>query len=263
MRFGRLSLALAAVLAFSAGSVALARTTPPVLPAKGTVQAAFTPEDDIEGLLADAIDQARQQVLVQAYLLSNKAITRALLAAHQRGVDVRVLAATNRSAEEAVESGQFRRDLYFRIKVITIELPLLSERTDDIPLLVDLFVGDLSRRHGKNIRGLTHEALNMLRGYSWPGNVRELRNVIENMVVMSQHEMLDVNDLPENVYHAPEQKSLAVPLRAGMGMSLAEAERKLITETLELTDGNREKAARILGIGERTLYRKLKEYELS
>ncbi|MFP3888849.1 phospholipase D family protein [uncultured Ralstonia sp.] len=104
MRFGRLSLALAAVLAFSAGSVALARTTPPVLPAKGTVQAAFTPEDDIEGLLADAIDQARQQVLVQAYLLSNKAITRALLAAHQRGVDVRVLA----DREQMMRSGGSR-----------------------------------------------------------------------------------------------------------------------------------------------------------
>ena len=176
-------------------------------------------------------------------------------------VDVRVLAATNRSAEEAVESGQFRRDLYFRIKVVTIQLPLLSKRTDDIPLLVDSFVGELSRRHGKNIQGLTHEALNMLMGYSWPGNVRELRNVIENMVVMSQHEMLDVNDLPENVYHAPEQKSLAVPLRAGM--SLEEIEREHIARTLERTDGNREKAARILGIGERTLYRKLKEYELS
>ncbi len=102
MRFGRLSLALAAVLAFSAGSVALARTTPPVLPAKGTVQAAFTPEDDIEGLLADAIDQARQQVLVQAYLLSNKAITRALLAAHQRGVDVRVRADREEKMSSAV-----------------------------------------------------------------------------------------------------------------------------------------------------------------
>lgn len=176
-------------------------------------------------------------------------------------VDVRVLAATNRSPEEAVESGQFRRDLYFRIKVVTIELPLLSERTGDVPLLVDSFVGEFSRRHGKNVQGLTHEALNMLMGYSWPGNVRELRNVIENMVVMAQHEMLDVNDLPENVYHAPEQKSLAVPLR--MGMSLEEIEREHIARTLERTDGNREKAAKILGIGERTLYRKLKEYELS
>ncbi|ANJ73354.1 phospholipase D family protein [Ralstonia insidiosa] len=92
MMLRRLGLLLATVLAFSAGSIAQARNTPPVQPAKGTVQAAFTPDDDIEGLLADAIDQAHEQVLVQAYLLSNKAITRALLAAHQRGVDVRVLA---------------------------------------------------------------------------------------------------------------------------------------------------------------------------
>ncbi|MGM3273763.1 phospholipase D family protein [Ralstonia sp. 24A2] len=104
MRMRRLGLLLAAALAFSAGGIAQARNTPPVQPAKGTVQAAFTPDDDIEGLLADAIDQAREQVLVQAYLLSNKAITRALLAAHQRGVDVRVLA----DREQMTRSGGSR-----------------------------------------------------------------------------------------------------------------------------------------------------------
>jgi len=176
-------------------------------------------------------------------------------------VDVRVLAATNRSPEEAVQSGQFRQDLYFRIKVVTIQLPALRERTDDIPLLTEKFIAEFNQRHQKDVDGITHEAMNMLVRFSWPGNVRELRNVIENMVVMATHKTLDVNDLPESIYHAPEQRSLTVPLRAGM--SLEEAERKLIRETLELTQGNREEAAKILGIGERTLYRKLKEYKLS
>ena len=176
-------------------------------------------------------------------------------------VDVRVLAASNRSAEDAVQSGQLRHDLYFRIKVVTIQLPALRDRIDDIPLLTDTFIREFRDRHDKKVDGMTHEALSMLMRYPWPGNVRELRNVVENMVVMANHQTLDVNDLPENIYHAPEQRSLTVPLRPGM--SLEEAERKLISETLEFTKGNREEAARILGIGERTLYRKLKEYELS
>ena len=175
-------------------------------------------------------------------------------------VDVRVIAATNGNPEDAVAKGLFRRDLYYRIKVVTIELPPLRARADDVPLLTDRFVQEFSRRHAKEIAGLTREAVDMMTKYSWPGNVRELRNVIENMVVMSRHKLLDVTDLPSNIYHAPEQRSLTVPLKAGM--SLQDAERQLIQETLELTQGNREETSRILGIGERTLYRKLKEYGL-
>ena len=180
-----------------------------------------------------------------------------------RKVDVRVVAATNRDLQQMVGEGTFRGDLLFRLQVVTVELPPLRERSGDIPLLIDHFLGDLAQEHGRDIRGIAPEARATLMRYSWPGNVRELRNVIENMVLLARTEVLTVEDVPDRV-----QGSTAGPGHGQghyelAGRSLADVERDLIGANLMLAAGNRQKAAKLIGIGERTLYRKIKEYGLS
>ena len=179
-----------------------------------------------------------------------------------RKVDVRLVAATNRDLRAMVEAGTFREDLLFRLQVVTVELPPLRERAGDVPVLIDYFISELAEQHGRAVRGITPEARTALVRYSWPGNVRELRNVIENMVVLARGEVLTREDVPQQVGDegpAPQNRgsyNLA-------GRSLEEVERDLISANLELAEGNREKAAKILGMGERTLYRKLKAYGLT
>ncbi len=174
-------------------------------------------------------------------------------------VDVRLIAATNQDLEELVKQGRFRQDLYFRLKVVTIRLPPLRERTSDIPLLAEHFINDLAAQHGKRIDGLTPESRRILSAYRWPGNVRELRNCIETMIVVSRGSLLDVDDIPESIRNAPPEPQT---FEALAGLSLEDVERELIRHTLAVTEGNREAAARMLGIGERTLYRKIKKYDL-
>ena len=182
-------------------------------------------------------------------------------------VNVRILSATNRNLEEAIVSGPFRSDLYHRLKVVTIGIPPLRDRATDIPLLIEHFVRHFARRHSKTIKGMSLPARVKLGSYAWPGNVRQLRNVIESMVVVDCDEMLDVDDLPLEL--EPDTAAAAAPpdmqsgLAALVGRPLEEVERIFITETLKLTGGNREQAATLLGIGERTLYRKIKEYGLA
>ena len=173
-------------------------------------------------------------------------------------VDVRLVAATNRSLEKMVEERSFREDLYFRFKVITITLPPLRERREDIPLLIDSFVQEFAKQHGRKITHMTPKAREILIHQEWPGNVRQLRNAIESMVVVTRDEVLDVDDLPHDI--APVAVQPAAALTAGM--TIEEAERRLIAGTLESTKGNRSEASKLLGIGERTLYRKIKEYNL-
>lgn len=184
-------------------------------------------------------------------------------------VNVRILSATNRNLEEAIAAGGFRSDLYHRLKVVTIAIPTLRARTADIPLLIEHFVRQFAKRHGKTIKGMTLAARMKLGSYPWPGNVRQLRNVIESMVVVDCDEMLDVDDLPLELEPAGGGAAAAAPLsgieggvESLVGRRLDDVERILITETLKLTAGNREQAAELLGIGERTLYRKIKEYQL-
>jgi two-component system response regulator HydG len=177
-----------------------------------------------------------------------------------RRVDVRLLSATNQKLEELVKSGRFREDLYFRLKVVRITLPPLRDRRGDIPLLTDHYIRRLAAEHGKAVTGITPEAQRMLGAYSWPGNVRELINTLETMIVLSQGPVLDVADVPPEIRPA----SGTVPADAmHAGMTLEDAERLLIQQTLEMTGGNRRAAADILGIGTRTLYRKVKEYGLA
>jgi two-component system response regulator HydG len=183
-------------------------------------------------------------------------------------VNVRILSATNRDLEKAIAAGTFREDLYHRLKVVTIKLPRLVDRREDIPLLIDYFTKEHARRHQKTIRGISTAARRRLLAYDWPGNVRQLRNVIESMVVVDIDEVLDLDDLPDEL--APATGAGEAASSAGqdgihelVGKSLNDLESLFIAETLKVTGGNREEAAAMLGIGERTLYRKIKEYGLS
>ena len=175
-------------------------------------------------------------------------------------VNVRLLSATNRDLTDLIAEKTFREDLYFRLKVVTLALPPLRERIDDVPLLADYFLRLFADRMGKPVRGLSPEAMRALMAYRWPGNVRELRNIIETMVALSQGETLDEALLPPEIRAAAGQEP---PPATPELPSLEEAERRLIARALEAADGNRQEAARRLGIGERTLYRKIKEYGLS
>lgn len=183
-------------------------------------------------------------------------------------VNVRILSATNRNLEEAIAGGGFRSDLYHRLKVVTIAIPPLRDRSGDIPLLIEHFVKQFAKRHAKTIKGVSLAARTKLGSFAWPGNVRQLRNVIESMVVVDCDETLDVDDLPLELEPAtpaatPVQPDGSAGIATLVGRPLEEVERIFITETLKLTGGNREQAAELLGIGERTLYRKIKEYQLS
>lgn len=242
-------------------------------------------------------------------------------------VNVRLVSATNRKLEEAVEKGLFRADLYHRLKVVTLKLPNLKERAGDVPMLLDHFMKIFAKKYGKSIKGVTQAARRKLFLYDWPGNVRELRNVAESVVVVDFDGLIDVDDLPDEILDAtpnapaplalptPERAlepptldvsfadasstgvpetldasvvpassvsrassvpssasevSASVPapapldssrsLKSMVGVSLDELERVFILETLRSTGGNREETAKILGLGERTLYRRLKEF---
>lgn len=176
-------------------------------------------------------------------------------------VNVRILSATNRDLQQAVEDGDFREDLYHRLKVITIHLPPLSARRDDIIPLVDHFRKQFAKKHNKTIKGISGDVSRMLVGHDWRGNVRELRNFVESMVVIDLDGTLDVDDLPEELDQSDEATNVAAAGPSNLiGRPLADIERWAIEQTLQLTGGNREEASRILGIGARTLYRKLKEY---
>ncbi|GAB4353589.1 MAG: sigma-54 dependent transcriptional regulator [Candidatus Abyssubacteria bacterium] len=175
-------------------------------------------------------------------------------------VDVRLIAATNKDLKGLVEEGKFREDLYYRLAVVHIELPELRERKPDIPLLVEAFLEEFNRSHGKSVKGVSRGVMDSLMTYDWPGNVRELRNCIEGMVAFSRPgAVLGVADLPP---HLREQKQSNDGLYVHVGMTMDDVERAIIEKTLQSTGYNKEKTAEILQIGLRTLYRKIKEYQI-
>ncbi|MCR9208256.1 MAG: sigma-54 dependent transcriptional regulator [bacterium] len=183
-------------------------------------------------------------------------------------VNVRLISATNRPLEEMIDAGTFRNDLYFRLKVVTIELPPLRERRDDVIALMDHFRKMFLRRHGKSSAHFTPAVTKKFFAYDWPGNIRQLRNFVETMVVLDTDGSLDEDDLPpELIDDAPqegEESQGPVLIEGNMnfvGRPLAEIERWAIEETLKLTGNNREEAAKILQIGARTLYRRLDQYK--
>ena len=175
-------------------------------------------------------------------------------------VDVRLVAATNQNLEELVREKRFREDLYFRLNVVRMNLPPLRARHEDIPLLIEAFIREFAEQNEKEIVGMSPEARSILYRHAWPGNVRELRNCIESMVVTTRATQLDVQDIPPHMRTEPAAGRDGLDIVAGM--SLDEIEKVAIQKTLEMTGGNREEAARILKIGERTLYRKLDRYGL-
>jgi len=179
-----------------------------------------------------------------------------------RKVDIRLVAATNRDLRAMVDAGEFREDLLFRLQVVAIELPPLRERSGDVPMLIDHFITELAEQHGRGVRGISPEARAALVRYDWPGNVRELRNAVENMVLLARNDVLGLDDVPDTIRSGGKGGGGGGDYELA-GRSLQEVERDLIEANLKLADGNREKAAAILGMGERTLYRKLKAYGLT
>jgi two-component system response regulator HydG len=195
-------------------------------------------------------------------------------------VDVRIISATNHDLTKLIGEKQFRQDLYFRIKGVSVTLPALRDRAEDIPWLVEHFLKEAAAETGSKVAGITDAAMAVLMSYDWPGNIRQLKNSIRTMVVMCDRDKLDVADIPPEIHQvrqlAPGRGATLSPaiLRPGSGRAcgqgsppaqvrgLKELERQAIVDTLTRTQGNREKTARILGIGERTLYRKIKEYNL-
>ena len=176
-------------------------------------------------------------------------------------VDVRVIAATNRPLDVLVSRGEFREDLYYRLRVVLLEVPALRERSEDIPLLVEAFIKEFNREHGRKVSGITRGAMDRLIHYEWPGNVRELKNTIEELVIFTEGKrVLDVSDLPLALR---QQRGATAPdLHLHVGMSMQEIERAAIEATMRTVAYDKQKAAKMLGIGLRTLYRKLKEYGL-
>jgi two-component system response regulator HydG len=175
-------------------------------------------------------------------------------------VNVRIISATNQELGVLIKEGKFREDLYYRLNVVSVDLPPLRERPQDIPLLVDRFIKDFSQVYKKPITGIKQEVLSVLMSYRWPGNVRELKHAIENMVVVSRDSVLKLEHLPPSIYRAERKGLLDLP--SIVGTPLREVERELIRGTLAHVSGNRFEAAKVLGIGERTLYRKIKKYQL-
>ena len=177
-------------------------------------------------------------------------------------VDFRLIAATNKDLEELVAEGRFREDLYYRLKVVTLRIPPLRERPEDIALLAEHYLDRFTAEHDKEPKSMSQEALEVLAAYSWPGNVRELKNVIESLVIFHQSDTVEAADLPAELRPAGAAGGDGGPVqcRTGQPRTMAEIERRAILETLELTGGRRADAAKILQIGLRTLQRKLKDY---
>ena len=170
-------------------------------------------------------------------------------------VDIRVVAATNRNLKDLVARGEFREDLFYRLNVVDIALPALKERREDIPLLAIRFIRELSEKNHVQVTGITPAAMKLFESYDWPGNVRELRNTIEKMVVLSTGALLDVADVPEQL-----RPAAASNVSLSSSVTLGENEKAQILAVLREVGGNRSRAAQVLGISRRTLYRKLDEY---
>ena len=179
-------------------------------------------------------------------------------------VDARIVAATNRNLEAAVEAGQFREDLYFRLGVVELWAPPLRERASDIPMLALSFLREFAEENAKPVSDFTAEALEAIIRYAWPGNVRELRTAVEHAVVLAKGDMIELAGLPQSVQSRgviQDEKQLTRPL-VDKGVTLEEAEKQLIIRTLKECRGNRTTAARKIGISRRTLHRKLNRYGL-
>jgi DNA-binding NtrC family response regulator len=173
-------------------------------------------------------------------------------------VDVRLIAATNKDLAQAIAQGAFREDLFYRLNVVNIHVPPLRERKEDIPLLIAAFLAEFAGENGKKLDGIDPKARLALFNYSWPGNVRQLRNSIESSVVLCKGTIISPDDLPPNVRGESSEEVIRIPV----GASLSEMEKEAIRATLQREGGNKSRTAEILGIGRKTLHRKLQEFGL-
>ncbi|HET6423863.1 MAG TPA: sigma-54 dependent transcriptional regulator [Planctomycetaceae bacterium] len=198
-------------------------------------------------------------------VLEDRKITR-LGSNEEMEINVRLVAATNAELQEMVKKGAFRKDLYYRISVVSIFLPPLTERRGDIPLLIEHFLKQVAGSRKRPLPTVTKPVQQALMAYSWPGNIRELRNVVESMVVQDTDGRLELDDLPPDIaplgQHVDGEDGMAHGADGLIGHPLTDVEKYYIQRALELTAGKRDEAAKLLGIGERTLYRKIKEYDL-
>ena len=174
-------------------------------------------------------------------------------------VDIRILSATNKDLKEETEKGNFREDLFYRLNVVNIHVPPLRDRKEDIELLSAAFLKEFSEENGKNITGINQKARLALHNYNWPGNIRELRNCIESAVVMCKGEVITIDDMPPSIGSNSDDDSIKIPI----GISMAYAEKEIIKATLFHENGNKTRTAEILGIGRKTLHRKINEYGLN
>ena len=210
-------------------------------------------------LLLDEIGEMPMATQAKLLRVLEDSKVRRLGSKSEISVDVRVLAATNKVPEEAVAQGQLRSDLYFRLDVVHVAMPPLREHLDDLPDLTAALLDNLNRNHGRSVKTISAEALEALRRYTWPGNVRELRNVLERALVTCTGDVVEKGNLGLDAVRPTAGSADGLRLRAGM--TVEEAERRLILETLTFTDGNKTRAAEMLGISLKTLHNKLKEYE--
>ncbi len=178
-------------------------------------------------------------------------------------IDVRVIAATNKDLADAVQNGQFREDLYFRLNVFSIVVPPLRDRKEDIPLLVDHFLATANEQMGRSIRGISKDALDLLMMYHWPGNVRELENCIHRAVVMSDEDLITPRYFPAHIQSMAQKPRYTLPDHIeSIDDTLANVERQIICDTLRQTGGVQSKASRLLGITERSLWHRVKKLQI-
>ena len=173
-------------------------------------------------------------------------------------VDVRIIAATNRNLEEEIKKGNFREDLYYRLNVVHIHVPPLRERKDDIPIMITSFLQEFAKENDKKIEGIDNRTRSALYKYDWPGNIRQLRNCIESAVVMCSGNVITLDDLPPGIVKDSDTNAISIPT----GITMSEAEKILIAENLAINKGNKSKTAEVLGIGRKTLHRKIDEYNI-
>ena len=209
-------------------------------------------------LFLDEIAEVSPAIQAKLLRVLQERTVRRLGGQREQAVDVRLIAATNIEPTKAVQQGKLREDLYYRINVIGIAVPPLRDRPEDIPLLVESFVEEFNERNGRTIRALSPDAIRILQRYAWPGNVRELRNVIERAVILSPGDFIEADHLPTDLSGPPPPSIQSVGLTPGM--TVDEAERRLIELTLAHTRDNKTRAAEILGVTVKTLHNKLKRF---
>jgi DNA-binding NtrC family response regulator len=233
----------------------------------GYKRGAFTDaKTDKKGLLFEAaagtifLDEITEMpVVLQAKLLRviEEREVRPLGDTHAHPIDVRIISSSNRDMKDVIHQGRFREDLYYRLKVIDIELPPLRERREDIPLLVEHFVERFGQEPKKRVSSVTEEALKALINYAWPGNVRELENVIQRAITLCQRDVILPEDLPTLILQEPKENLLDKGITENCTMD--QLEKEYVRRVLIEVGGNKSKAAQILGFDRKTLYRKLEE----